>query len=190
MHPLSHQFHFELFLSKCSPVFFFFFGAVCGVSLILSENEATQNVNWIELILPITIASNHFPSFFLFCFCNSIGQISITHPLLHPFKYRQRKVSLTTRCLRTSATATVADRSKFQFKKALIVSKLSRYEYEQHKNPKLSVLQLEQLLRDRGTDYDLCLHYHQVHRNFEQKVANSFREFGIDVKLVNRQVTR
>lgn len=113
----------------------------------------------------------------------SIGQISITHPLLHPFKYRQRKISLFTRYYRTATDQT---NRKFPFKKILIVTKLSRYEFEQHKNPKLTNVQLEKILRDRGTDYDLWQHYHKIHKDFEKKVANSFREFGIDVKLVNR----
>lgn len=77
-------------------------------------------------------------------------------------------------------------KSKFQFKKALIVTKLSRYEFEQHKNPKLTVSELEKMLRARGTDYDLMLYYHQIHKKFEKKIAESFKEFGIDVKMVNR----
>lgn len=48
------------------------------------------------------------------------------------------------------------------------------------------LIQLEKLLRYRGTDFDLWLHYHNIHKDFEQQVADSFREFGIDVKLVNR----
>ncbi|XP_031630320.1 NAD kinase 2, mitochondrial [Contarinia nasturtii] len=107
------------------------------------------------------------------------GPICITHPL----KYRQRKI--TSSLIRRSSTFDQSNR-KFQFKKALIVTKLSRYEFEQHKNPKLTMIQLEKLLRDRGTDYDLLLHYHRVHKDFEQKVANCFEECGIDVKLVNR----
>lgn len=75
---------------------------------------------------------------------------------------------------------------QFKFKNVLIVTKLSRYEFEQHKNAKLTVPELEKVLRDRGTDYDLLLHYHRIHKEFEQRVANSFKEFGIDVKLVNR----
>lgn len=129
-----------------------------------------------------------FYLFYLYCFhrifhCRRIGQANTSHSsLLHPFKYRQRKsISLYQRTFSDQS-----NRSKFQLKKALIVTKLSRYEFEQHKNPKLTVAQLEQMLRDRGTDYDLLLHYHHIHKNFESKVADSFKEFGIDVKLVNR----
>lgn len=109
------------------------------------------------------------------------GQISTTHPLLHPFKYRQRRVAI--RQYRNAADQT---NRKFQFKKALIVTKLSRYEFEQHKNPKLDLFQFEKMIRDRGTDYDLLLHYHRIHKDFEKRVADGFRDYGIDVKLVNR----
>lgn len=123
----------------------------------------------------------------------SIGPICTKHPLLHPFKYRQRKVLHAIRCYQTTIGPTTKTNprlsiasQKFQFRKVLIVTKLSRYEFEQHKNPKLSALQLEKVLRDRGTDYDLWLQYHQIHKDFESKVADSFRESGINVKLVNR----
>lgn len=107
--------------------------------------------------------------------------MSSTHPLLHPFKYRQRKILSFTNRLYSGTTS-----QKFPFRKALIVTKLSRYEFEQHKNPKLTNVQLEKLLRDRGTDYDLWLYYHQMHKEFEGKVAKSFTDYGIDVRLVNR----
>lgn len=104
---------------------------------------------------------------------------------MHPFKYRQRKVCSIVSRLHRNVTTDSFNR-KFSFRKVLIVTKLSRYEFEQHKNPKLSVVQLEKLLRDRGTDYDLWLHYHQIHKEFERRVAKSFKEHGMDVKLVNR----
>lgn len=93
-------------------------------------------------------------------------------------------VSFASRFYRTGATDSL--NRKFSFRKVLIVTKLSRYEFEQHKNPKLSVVQLEKILRDRGTDYDLWLQYHQIHKDFERRVAKSFKEHGMDVKLVNR----
>lgn len=118
------------------------------------------------------------------CNCAFFSRTGQTQPLLHPFKYRQRRVSFVTQFLRNASTNSL--NQKFSFRKVLIVTKLSRYEFEQHKNPKLSVVQLEKLLRDRGTDYDLWLHYHQIHKEFERRVAKSFKEHGMDVKLVNR----
>lgn len=112
------------------------------------------------------------------------GQTNTIYPLLHQCKIRQRKIALLTRHYRSGSSD--QSQRKIEFKKALIVTKLSRYEFEQHKNPKLTVLQLEKLLRDRGTDFDLLLHYHKIHKDFEKKVAESFKSFGIDVKCVNR----
>lgn len=71
-------------------------------------------------------------------------------------------------------------------KNALIVSKLSRYEYEQHRNHKSNIDTLEQVMRDRGTDYNSLLQYHRIHKDFEQKVADSFRQYGVNVKILNR----
>lgn len=79
-----------------------------------------------------------------------------------------------------------AKKTSIKFKKALIVSKLSRYEFEQHKNQHLNLTELEGLLRNRGTDYEALMKYHHIHKDFETKVADSFKEFGIEVKLVNR----
>lgn len=111
-----------------------------------------------------------------------------THQLLfHPFKYRQRANSTwSSNTQRTTSNEQTTNQQKIQYKKALLVSKLSRYEFEQHKHPKLNDRQLEKTLRDRGTDYDLLIHHHRSHKNYTDIVAGSFREHGIDVKIVNR----
>lgn len=113
---------------------------------------------------------------------------------MHPFKYRQRNASAVdvnaTSSYHRSANLLSNDSQgtlrKFRFKKALIVTKLSRYEFEQHKNPKLTISELERMLRDRGTDYDGLIQIHKAHKEFEARVADSFKQFGVDVKLANR----
>lgn len=112
--------------------------------------------------------------------------MSIQQRLLHPFKYRQRRHLLW--AIRQHATSSeyTNNQRPSRFRKALIVSKLSRYEYEQHKHPKLNSVQLKSMLQDRGTDYELLIHYHRIHKEYTDKVAASFKEHGIDVKLVNR----
>lgn len=138
------------------------------------------------------------------------GQLNAFRNLLHPFKYRQRNESVvaaaSTACINVTASsqyhrsanllsedtgirnATPSPKTlrKFRLKKALIVTKLSRYEFEQHKNPKMTVNELEHMLRDRGTDYDALIQIHKAHKEFEARVANSFKQFGVEVKLVNR----
>lgn len=129
----------------------------------------------------------------------------ICHELLHPYKYRKRydssSIYCTIRTISRCNTAHVgvtdyqnlhnnmdesAKKTSIKFKKALIVSKLSRYEFEQYKNQHLNAEQLEKALRMRGTDYDALMNYHHIHKDFETKVAESFKKFGIEVKLVNR----
>lgn len=132
-----------------------------------------------------------------FCF-HFTDQVIATHQFLHPFKYRQRfsqRVSCSAYVRQFATSVPVAHSHtepatpcSFQFKRALIVTKLSRFEFEQHKNPKLTLKELEKVLRDRGTDYDMLLHYHKIHKDFEACVADSFKQFDVDVKLVNRLV--
>lgn len=78
------------------------------------------------------------------------------------------------------------DRESFKLRNALLVTKLSRYEVEQHRNPELSKSQLEEFIRNRGTDYEGLLYYHRIHKEFKETVAKSFQKFGINVLSVNR----
>ncbi|XP_037045451.1 NAD kinase 2, mitochondrial isoform X1 [Bradysia coprophila] len=85
--------------------------------------------------------------------------------------------------------ATTFDNGK-QFKpsKALIVTKLSRLEFEQQRQPNLSRNELEKNIRHRGSDYDVMLNFHTIHKEFERKIAQCFNKFGVEVKLVNRLI--
>lgn len=120
------------------------------------------------------------------------GNNNASSQILHPFKYKKRRHFLCYNSLSTSAVATASYKTSgslcqpFSLKNALIISKLSRYEYEQHRNQRLNANTFEQVMRDRGTDYDALLHHHHIHKNFEQKVADSFRHFGVNVKILNR----
>lgn len=139
------------------------------------------------------------------CSIIEIGQSRASRHLLHPFKYRQRNESVATavvdvrtcsfhRSASLLSNDTVerdvmpqaATLPKYRFKRALIVTKLSRYEFEQHIHPKMNVTELERMLRNRGTDYDALIQIHKAHKEFETRVADSFRQFGIEVKLSNR----
>ncbi|XP_020814617.1 NAD kinase 2, mitochondrial isoform X3 [Drosophila serrata] len=76
--------------------------------------------------------------------------------------------------------------TNFKLKRALVVTKLSRYEFEQLRHPELSREQLEQKLRDRGTDVDMVLYLHNLHKDFEKRVVQSFQDVGCEVKLASR----
>lgn len=79
-----------------------------------------------------------------------------------------------------------AKNNKMRIKKALIVTKLTRLEFEKIRHSELNDSELEEKIRNRGTDYDALLHYHNLHKEMEAKVTRSFRELDVEVKIVNR----
>lgn len=79
-----------------------------------------------------------------------------------------------------------AKSNKLRIKKALIVTKLTRYEFEKTRHSGLSDQELEEKIRCRGTDFDALMHYHNLHKALEHKVVDSFRDSGVEVKVVNR----
>jgi len=79
-----------------------------------------------------------------------------------------------------------APKQNFKLERALLVTKLSRYEFERLRNPNLSQSELEKTLRRRGTDYENLIFLHNLHKCFEQRVAKSFTNAGVKVKVINR----
>lgn len=77
-------------------------------------------------------------------------------------------------------------KEEFHCRKALIVSKLSRYEFEKYRHPSLSTLELEEALRRRGSDYELLLHHHHIHKACETSVEAALKAHGIETRVVNR----
>ncbi|XP_017839333.1 NAD kinase 2, mitochondrial isoform X4 [Drosophila busckii] len=80
--------------------------------------------------------------------------------------------------------------ANFKLKRALVVTKLSRYELEQLRHPELSREQLEQKLRDRGTDVEMVLYLHNLHKDFERRVVQSFQNVGCEVKLSSSTLSK
>lgn len=91
-------------------------------------------------------------------------------------------------CIRKSSSSPVpqVDPTNFKLQRALLVSKLSRYEFEQLRHPHLNKEQLEAKIRHRGTDYDTLMYLHNLHKDFERTVVRSFQDVGCEVKLANR----
>lgn len=73
-----------------------------------------------------------------------------------------------------------------KLRKCLVVSKLSRYEFEKLRHPELNAEELECLLKNRGNDIQALLHYYNLHKQFENKVTKTLRDLGIEVRVVNR----
>ncbi|KAM7345798.1 NAD kinase 2, mitochondrial [Cochliomyia hominivorax] len=90
-------------------------------------------------------------------------------------------------CLRKYSSSPVpVDPANFKLQRALLVSKLSRYEFEQLRHPQLNKEQLEKKIRDRGTDFETLMYLHNLHKDFERKIVRSFQDVGCEVKLANR----
>ncbi|XP_050316092.1 NAD kinase 2, mitochondrial isoform X2 [Anthonomus grandis grandis] len=70
--------------------------------------------------------------------------------------------------------------------KVLVVSKLSRFEFEKKKAKTLTESKLIDKLRQRGTDIEKMIRHHDLHKKFEENVVNTFSNLGISVKVVNR----
>lgn len=76
----------------------------------------------------------------------------------------------------------------FKPKRVLILTKLSRLEFEQlRQKPKAKTdFELETALRSRGSDYSTLLYHHYIHKGCESRIHNYFQEFGVETRLVNR----
>ncbi|XP_075219223.1 NAD kinase 2, mitochondrial [Lycorma delicatula] len=77
-------------------------------------------------------------------------------------------------------------RSSFNFRRVLIVSKMTRYEVEKYYNPDLNEEQLKRLLKQRGSDYDSLVKHHNLHKNYEHLVVNAFESTGVETRTVNK----
>lgn len=80
------------------------------------------------------------------------------------------------------------DKSNKQIKlnKVLVISKMTRYDYERKKLKHLSDEQFEKELRNRGTNFDKLVFHNQLQKTAVDKVCKTLRGIGSDVKVVNR----
>ncbi|RZF32218.1 hypothetical protein LSTR_LSTR011490 [Laodelphax striatellus] len=76
-------------------------------------------------------------------------------------------------------------RPQFEVRKALIVSKMTRYELEKFRNPQFDKTDNENNVR-RGFDLDEIKKYYDVHKSYESYVVNTLNAFGIETRIVNR----
>ncbi|GIY56258.1 hypothetical protein CDAR_274952 [Caerostris darwini] len=71
-------------------------------------------------------------------------------------------------------------------KKALILTKFSRYEFEKRTHSELSEDELIKNLEDRGSDYNNLLQHHQIHVKNRELVVKTLQDNDIETKVVNR----
>ncbi|KAJ1519288.1 hypothetical protein ONE63_004587 [Megalurothrips usitatus] len=91
-----------------------------------------------------------------------------------------------TECFSTQSTMASEPPTSLKLNKLLLVSKLSRYDFERCRHVDLSESELETVLRKRGADYDSLIKNHKLHKEFEQNVKKAFEDAGIEARVVNR----
>ncbi|XP_042869338.1 NAD kinase 2, mitochondrial-like isoform X2 [Penaeus japonicus] len=90
------------------------------------------------------------------------------------------------RAMGTATEPAHLEPANFRPQKVLILTKLSRYEFEKRRHPELTERQLERCLRNRGSDYNMLLYHHYIHKGVENTVNSVFRAAGIETKVVYR----
>ncbi|KAF7281830.1 hypothetical protein GWI33_004230 [Rhynchophorus ferrugineus] len=70
--------------------------------------------------------------------------------------------------------------------KVLVVSKLSRYDFEKRKYKNVGETTFREELRRRGADMDKLVHYHDLHKKYEEKLLKTLESMDIVVKVVDR----
>ena len=79
------------------------------------------------------------------------------------------------------------DPKQFQPKNILILSKLSRYQFEKQQHAKdMSEDEFRKILENRGSDYTLIKYYHNVHKSVEEKIVRAIEKRGLKVKICQR----
>ncbi|UYV83582.1 NADK2 [Cordylochernes scorpioides] len=74
----------------------------------------------------------------------------------------------------------------FSPKRALVLTKFSRYEFEKRKHSNLSETELIKNLKDRGSDYSMLLHHHALHTKNRDLLVDTLMKNNIETKVVNR----
>ncbi|CAA19455.2 NAD kinase 2, mitochondrial [Caenorhabditis elegans] len=78
------------------------------------------------------------------------------------------------------------EKPSFTPKKVLILSKLTRYEFEKRVNKGCSDEQLATLLKKRGSDYGRLLSKHKIHHSYLNTLQRELENAGIESRLVRR----
>ncbi|XP_022816962.1 NAD kinase 2, mitochondrial [Spodoptera litura] len=105
---------------------------------------------------------------------------------LRRLRHKQELREVVPNASRRKGNTAVPEETKLNMEKCLIVSKVTRYEYERHCHENLSESELEKVLRTRGSDYDSMLKTHKQQKAFEENVAKSLRDMGLKVEMASR----
>ena len=90
------------------------------------------------------------------------------------------------RLCRPCSTLGHYDTSQFRPQKAVILTKVSRYEFEKLRHDSLTEKQLEQELTARGSNYAAIRHHHNIHKSLEVSVVEALERAGLETRVVKR----
>ncbi|XP_048477706.1 NAD kinase 2, mitochondrial [Plutella xylostella] len=112
--------------------------------------------------------------------------VLITRSLRGRFKQRKEMRDAFLPRVLSRPESTHADKPQLDMQKCLIVSKVTRYEYEKHSLNNISDSELERILRARGSDYSALVSTHREQKEFENTVAKHLQDMGLEVKMASR----
>ena len=79
-----------------------------------------------------------------------------------------------------------SDPTQFKPKKALVLTKVSRFEYEMKRHGELNERELEDTLSKRGSDLQMLKEYHSIHKKAENQLVQALERHGIETKVCQR----
>lgn len=74
----------------------------------------------------------------------------------------------------------------YDFSKILILHKITRYEFEKHRNSHLSESELKKMLENRGSNYNRLIEHHNTHYRSLEKIIETLHSHKIETKVTQR----
>ncbi|KAL3288078.1 hypothetical protein HHI36_002529 [Cryptolaemus montrouzieri] len=76
----------------------------------------------------------------------------------------------------------------FSLNKVLVLTKMTRYDYEKLKYKELNSQQFENMLKARGTNLEKLKHHNILQKTNVEKIVKILIDLGSDVRVVNRKI--
>lgn len=128
------------------------------------------------------------------------------HHLLHRRSFTSSPSHQQASTMENGSVSPPKCKSAFRPKKALVLGKFSRYEFEKHRNPNLNEKEISESvsayypyfnnktnifvrilqLESRGSDYKSLLYHHNIHVANRDHIAECLKKRNIETKVVNR----
>ncbi|PSN42116.1 hypothetical protein C0J52_02968 [Blattella germanica] len=77
-------------------------------------------------------------------------------------------------------------RPSLHLRRALVLSKMTRYELEAERYSDLDRTAQDEILRRQVSDFDVLLQHHKINKEFESSVVKALNESGIETRTVSR----